>query len=516
MKNLLYLDKDTAKHSFLYTYLFLFAAHAYRYFNLGFTDDSVEIVQSSNKMWQIGLGRFLQPFYWELRGDIVAPYLIGMLTGLWLSIAVYLIVRLLELKRETSLVLLCAVLTCNSTMAISNGTYVSWSDVYMLAFMLAVLGVACWRYMPRLGTLLAGGLICASLALYQAYFQAAILLYLILLVKMLIDGEDMRVVWIRGLSAVASLLLSLLLYELGVRIFEAHYELTRTNNYNGISNVGSFGGVSMLKLMAETYVYPITYYLNPTAHLPKVTALMYVLLLVITGVALILVIQEKRFGLRRAAMMIALVLLIPLGMNAVYFISAGLGHSLMQFSYFLFFGFTLYLLEQICEGRAGEIGKYVSSTAILALIVVCFNHAVYANQLYVRRDLEFQSTMSVMTRVIDRAEQVEGYQPGYTPVAIIGTMYNSPLSMERPGFEHLKLEQYSMNTNNFATTGESFYPYYFWQIHGYPFNLLGEFERKKIAEEQDVKNMPVFPQQGSIQMRDGILVIKLGAVAGSD
>ena len=115
-----------------------------------------------------------------------------------------------------------------------------------------------------------------------------------------------------------------------------------------------------------------------------------------------------------------------------------------------------------------------------------------------------------MTRVIDRAEQTEGYEPGYTPVAIVGTMYDSPLVLDRPGFESLYAVNATANNNHYATSSEEFYADYFWRILGYPFNLLGDNDRGRVAEMAVVRGMPAFPAKDSVKMSDGTLVIRLG------
>ena len=135
-------DRQREKWAMLCTFLAMLVAHAYRYMALGFTDDSVEIVQRTDRYWQIALGRWMQPVYWELRGDIVAPYLIGLLSCLFLGAAVCLIVHMLDLRSKGSIAMLCALLAGNATLTFSNATYISWSDVYMLALLLAVAAAA--------------------------------------------------------------------------------------------------------------------------------------------------------------------------------------------------------------------------------------------------------------------------------------------------------------------------------------------------------------------------------------
>ena len=506
-------DKDAAKSVVWYTFICMFIAHAYRYMNLGYTDDSVEIVQNTDKMWQFELGRFLQPVYWEFRGDIVAPYLIGVLSALWLSVAIYLIVRMMGIQKHTSIAVLCAVLSSNTTLSFANATYVSWSDVYMLAFMCAVIGVWLW-HVHKYGFILGAGFICASLALYQAYFQAAVLIYLMVLIKRALDGEKVKTLFWSGICAIISLLLALVMYDAAVGFLEMRLGIERAAGYNGIGRAGDFMRGNLLEQIKNTYCYPFTYMSELPVQQPKITTILYCILLGITMISLVVLIWSRRIGWMNAAFICAMLIIMPLGGNCIYFISGGLSHALMIYSYFLFFCFSIYILEKL-DFNTSYMRWYscvARGLGLTLLVITCYNHVVYANQLYIRRDLEFQSTLSVMTRVIDRAEQVEGYTPGSTPVAMIGTMYNSPLAMERPGFEHLAGKDVAMNNNYYATSMEEFYPWYFWQILGYPFNLVGEFERAQIANEPDVRAQPVFPADGCCRIRDGVLVIKLGEV----
>lgn len=79
--------------------------------------------------------------------------------------------------------------------------------------------------------------------------------------------------------------------------------------------------------------------------------------------------------------------------------------------------------------------------------------------------------------------------------------------MERPGFEGTT-SLFGEN-NLYAITAEDYYPWYVNQILGYPMrfdiSLLPDY-----LNRADVRAMPVFPAEGSIQMIDGVLVIHLG------
>ena len=64
----------------------------------------------------------------------------------------------------------------------------------------------------------------------------------------------------------------------------------------------------------------------------------------------------------------------------------------------------------------------------LLLALILFDKTVFANQLYLKKELEIDSTLSVMTRVLDRLEQTEGYAVGETPVAMAGYVNASAIN----------------------------------------------------------------------------------------
>ena len=73
------LSRREIRRVFALTALFFFAAYLSRFVSFGFTHDSLQIDQSGGALFQISLGRFMQPLYWLIRGDIVMPYVVGLL-----------------------------------------------------------------------------------------------------------------------------------------------------------------------------------------------------------------------------------------------------------------------------------------------------------------------------------------------------------------------------------------------------------------------------------------------------
>ena len=122
--------------------------------------------------------------------------------------------------------------------------------------------------------------------------------------------------------------------------------------------------------------------------------------------------------------------------------------------------------------------------------------------------MESDATLALTNRIIYQIESIDGYVPGDTEVIFVGDLKNNEiLNKARPFF------------NKFLATGldESYGLTYYLVIEnyivdylGYPMNIPDKDYADKIAEKEKIKNMPIYPNKGSIEMIDGVVVVKLG------
>ena len=118
----------------LYTVFFSFLAHGFSWFDVAFNHDSLKVFQLDGN-WQAYLGRFLIPAYLLFRGKIVAPLLVAFLSVLFLSLSVVLTVRLLDIKRTSSIILLSALFATCQVLTSLYSTYVTAADIQMLSLL---------------------------------------------------------------------------------------------------------------------------------------------------------------------------------------------------------------------------------------------------------------------------------------------------------------------------------------------------------------------------------------------
>jgi hypothetical protein len=149
-----------------------------------------------------------------------------------------------------------------------------------------------------------------------------------------------------------------------------------------------------------------------------------------------------------------------------------------------------------------KMKKYLLYIACITASVLILTNALFANRVYVKKDLEERATLTVMTRIIDRIEQTDGYTTGSTPVVFYGDLNSSPLMKRSDSFDYLGVGL----DNSFSVTYKETYRVYINEYMNYPMIIQDTFDFKY---QQSIEKMPVFPAEGSTRVIDGILFVKL-------
>jgi hypothetical protein len=504
-------DMDHKKRDLLFTLAATFfwglIAHGYCYFNLFYSHDSLYVYQN-DAGWQISLGRFLQPLYIRLRGNIYTPSLVGLLSLVFIGISVWLIMRLFNIRDKFLIILSCGILTVNTTVTLLNATYIEWIDIFTLSLLLAVGSVYLCRNV-KYGAFLSAILLVCSLGLYQAYLQVAVFLHMMFAVLDLLRNEDFFKVIKNGLRAIGSMLLGLVAYYVTLKIVLRRTGIELANNYNGLTNVGKYDGIrSILGYIKTTYRNVFTYFKTPVTYHSKITGWVNLALALIAFGIIVLLVYSRKLERKSILLLAGLLALMPFGINVVCFISKGMEHDLMIYSFNLFYIFVAVLfieaksLPVLDKYRDALVARYWLPFLIG---IVLFNNLIYANQAYMKKALEYQSTLSTMSRIVDRMEETDGYVLGETPVVFVGALSSSELSAGRAGFD---LAGTGLEANC-SVTYYLTYGWYFKYVLAYPINLLDSTASAEWSEQEEVLEMSAFPARNSCKIIDGTMVVKL-------
>lgn len=503
----------------LYTLIFMALLHGYRYVSLGFSHDSLAFAWQPDLEWQISLGRYMQPFYWWIiRGRIAAPFIVGVLSYGYMVGSVYGVASLLDLKAKTTLFLLAG-LMCGSLAFIAlDATYSHTADVYMLALMLNIAAAwLCLRGKRRVPSVLAAAvLLVISTGLYQAYLQVFTALTMVWALLRLLKTDDRAIpeAVARCAQSFLALLLAMALFFVGYYVVMAVTGVEAVSKANSIGGMRALSGAALVDMVKTTWKMPLRQLGRLQGRIAPLARMLTAVVLMTGAAATIFTARRSRVSAWQALGMAVLVLLLPFGMNWICLFCGGVVHDLMMYAYIVPLLAALAANERAWnlaladEGK--QIGKKTRAAACvlpLAVLTLLFDRGIYANQIYLKKDLEYDATLSVMTRVVDRIEQVEGYIPGETPVEFLGDILRSQLTMTRPAFAHLG--SLTGTEENYAITyGDTFWMY-LEDVMGYPIKRFRETKNEE--QERVTDDMPCFPDKDSVQMVDGVVFVKLAA-----
>lgn len=496
--------------AFVPTLVFWLIAHGYRFMNNLHTSDSLVSVFQDDILWQRSLGRFMQPLTMMVRGTITAPWLIFCITLAFFSAAVYLVCKLLKIDNTAVTVLIAGVLVCNVTMTSSVAAFLPWVDIYAVSFFLAALGV--WFYSKDNVKGYIFGSICFVMCMgfYQAYIDVALaLLFIVSIVELADKDSDIKKCALGLVKRFGSLLVSGGAYFVLFKIVCKIHHVEAASTYNGLSGVGDYSGTSIGGLFIGAYGKFFETLFNPTRFVStyflgrKVSdAWTLVLQICVIAVFLIIIAGLVYLNIKNKTKTASIILqavglaTFPFAVNFVYFLSKGMEHELMIFSFFFVGVFAIVIMNLILQNAGKK--KYIWLLAIPFVLLV-WNNIVYSNQIYFKIDMEDRAALATATRLVADIEDVDEYNPGVTPVVFIGGLETSS-----PQVVYLReLEIYGNGTTPFTYDSLSLKNYLSWYMN-VPMNIADIVPEEGISDE-----LAVYPAKDSMLMRDGILYVKL-------
>lgn len=215
-------------------------------------------------------------------------------------------------------------------------------------------------------------------------------------------------------------------------------------------------------------------------------------------VSLCAILSCKKIKISNKLLILLLVIILPIGMEISY-IGSAVSHDLMHYSYWLFYLLSWLLVKNVISQE--EMKRYSLIVAISVLIFIICNVQT-SNLVYVKKEILKDSTLSTMTRVLYKIEDIDEYDNN-TYIAFIG---NIDIQKEITGTQ--MINEITGVDSNSQITYQGTYKRYFKNILQYDINVCSDLEIETLKENEIVKEMPVFPEKGSVKLVDGIIVVK--------
>lgn len=492
------------------------AAHAYAFLGPIFSHDSMTCLYAGEgeNNFKIMLGRIFAPLYRTLsHGGFGLPWLIGLLSLTYIGLSVYAVAQIFRMQSLPLVALTAGIFVTNATVSAMAATYIYELDIDMFALLAATLSAWCWQRGCSRPRALASGalLVTLSLGLYQSYISVAITLIMLSSIVRLLDHSSEKAVLIDGLKGIAMLIAGAALYFILLKLTLAISGLSlSTEGSNSLVKLSDFFNVSLSKRILVTYYdfarecgkHALRYSGYPELFALVITGLVFIG----PGLVVLRVLFSRRYSLWAKLMFLALFLLLPMGMNFTCFFSGGT-HTLMNYAHSLIY-LTALLVMRWALGKSGlrkpsapEWPKFAVATVFF---MVLLSNIQASNTMYLKKDLDRQTTLSVFTRVADQMEEIEEYEAGTTPVAFCGANTFKRTSSLFDRYDRIAGMQFDLQVSYYAT-----YSSYFQFILKEPLLTLSDDESAVFAALDEVQAMPAYPESGYVRMIDGTLVVKL-------
>lgn len=500
--------KDPAVFSVITTFIAGIMIHMFGLVNVLQNHDNIAVqpighgTSLTSGRWGLYLiGRVLQPTL----GEYNLPWPNGILFILIIAVTIGMIISLLEIKHRKSAVMI-GIIFIGFPSATATLMFRYTAPHYAFAILLAVAAV--WFLQKcRLGIIPAALCIAFSLGIYQAYIPITISICILLLIKQVLQ-EDVPVSQIirHGIYDCAALLLGLILYFLILKLFLflTHQVL---GSYQGINDMGnmSFSQFPSLiwKAFCGTFLFPINGYGSLAQK--RILKYAYFILQPISATMLAYIAVRKKKGLLHILLLVLLCLVFPIAINFIAIMCPNSDiYTLMVYAFALIPCVPLVLIEILPEtnGLLQKIQRIVVGFSVFIILLISGLNAYMANANYMTSYYATRQTENYMNSMVTQIRLTKGFTPE-KKWAVIGTP-NNPMFYgtwdELPVYGGIK---YSRELTSC----------YSWQLWirlycGCDPSWANEDEIVLLSDNENVKNMPTWPSEGSIKVIDDYVVIK--------
>lgn len=445
-----------------------------------------------------GKGATLESGRWMLAAtelifpNVSMPWIYGVIALAITSLAVCLIIRLLDIRSKYLQALLAGLIVSFPAQT-SIFCFMFTSAPYALAFLGSVLSVYI-HIRGSLKSLLAGSAVLAlTLGIYQGYIAVASSLYIILMIQALLKGEPAGKVFKDGLRYAAALLAALGLYY-AVTLVICRLSGTELLSYGYRGNSILFRVLLAYSSFLRTLFSGYFGYVNGT-----LSVLAHVVCIAV-GAWLVI----RYFIVQKSAPELALAavcaVLLPLSINALYLIAqTGIISTWTQHSFVCVYVLLAVIFDRFCENvRLRD----VVCAALTAVVVI---NIFFANKVYLKLFMDYENAFAYYTVLASDIKKSPDYSENKR-VCIAGTADDGVQTSDELG---LGLFTGPANDLINVYSKELFIKNYI----GSDIDMVA-FEEYKLRSEieslPEYKAMPAYPAEGSIAEIDGYLVVKLG------
>lgn len=531
-------DNACLKRILLFTVIFGFFVHGYRFLNMNLTHDSLGFVFPQDiTRFMSSIGRFSFHIFYYVFQVYPEPLFFGLISLLMIGLGAFFIARILELN-DICGILVSAVMTVSLPFTLFSATFIGSLPVFSFSFFFSILSV---YFVEKKGR---GNFFFAIILLAfamggedQSIIQFAIALSILVVIKNILEGKNN--IFYKMITYSSFLLLSGIVYFALYKLTLSLLKIDPSLAYNSLEHIKIDNLLKNLvntDFLKEAYLLPLRFFFSKHEQsggvsypLPKIFQFASIFIYIFCLIYPIILAIKKKIEKKSLVLFFIIFILYPFAVNSVFFISNGLMHGLMKLSYYFILILGIMFIDNIYKNEVCFSSSFRLKLApnidyryflFFPFLLVIFVSFLFAKNIYFVKELQFNYVNQTVNRVLVNIENSDGYIPGETRVIFIGQLdrNNNCYSLLYLLPEQAGLREVAANVG--VLNG------YIHKYLGYKLNIVKHIDSTFLLKKSELSNgallsdfskddidfiikSPIFPQKGYVFWVNDILIVKL-------
>ena len=492
------------KTAFLCCFIAGFLIHAFAFTNIIPNSDGLSRVHDAQQMTVSG--RWFLHYATAFNGFVQMPAVIGFFSVLFMSLSAAIAVSVLDVKNPV-IAGVCGVLMIVFPSVAYTYLYMFTASAYFFGILLAVWSV--WLVKnKKFGFLYAAIPLACALGTYQAYLAVAASLSLICVILYALESKpDVKKVLLTALKYVAFLVISVIVYFITLKLFLWAKDLELLSYKGADSALSSLSIGGIVSLIVGAYKQFVGYFFIGgyfCTYADIWLKLFNCAVFVIALIAFIKLTVKRRLHKAPVKYIITLALsaFLPIALN----LSALMGDNtpIMRYALVFTYVFALLLIDRVTEDIPCE-GFTLRLAGCIAALLIIVSSFQTCNLAYTVSAQAHRASQTFATNLVGRVETLDGYEKGME-VAVIGAFPDEVYYCDIEAFG--KVEDYSCLSSSLMPLNKHIY-YYLNDWLNVRWEEPAEETMIAVAQSEEFKSMPLYPDDGSVRIIDGRAVVKL-------
>ena len=442
LKTLNIINNKDNKTTFFITIITALVVH-FQLYSLMITgaDTLIDNMYHQADIWETMLLRFGLAFVQQIKGNIVSPVLVTIISSVFLAITVLLVIEILGIKNKFLKYITGCVFAVAPNIS-ATFTFFYCSDAYMLGMLLATLAVFIIKKYekPKWVVLISGLCISISMGMYQTYLSVTMVLCIATLIIDVLSNKEKKQIYKSAVKYIIMGVIGVALFYIISRMVLI-YKNFPMSNYNGADKIGLQTLLDLPKLLPQAYKSFFNYYFTDTI-IPNTiwhTNIIYSVIFITMLVSSIYLIIKNKVYKKISNLVILLILffIIPICFDVIEIIVPDVSmHILMACSMIFIFPIFFKIIDILPKTTLSKVFKYI---IIVCSVIVIWNYIWQDNASYIAMNSMQKQAESTALKLVTRIEQLDEYNPKM-PILILGGLRDNPyLKRENTSIEAKKI-----------------------------------------------------------------------------